>query len=179
MINEPQLARIFPSSSRARRLAYISGIQTAISLTRAGETINRAAALLATIAVETGELKWLEEIWGPTAAQRTYVGRMGNRTLSEAQRYKGRGFIQLTGADNYHAAKLALSIDLVNHPQQASTPDIAGRILAWYWNSRDVNEACDLAHWQDVRKRVNGGLNGFDPFMACVRRALAVLGGGS
>jgi putative chitinase len=177
MINAAQLARIFPASSANRRNAFINGIQTAITLTNAGETVNRTAGLLATIAIETGELKWLEEIWGPTTSQRSYVGRMGNRTLSEAQRYKGRGFVMLTGIDAYQAAKLALGIDLVNHPQQASTPDIAGRILAWYWNAHDINEHCDLGHWQDVRRAVNGGLNGFDVFMATVKRAQSVLGG--
>lgn len=178
MINEPQLARIFPLSSKPRRKTYINGIQTAISLTHAGESVNRTAALLATIAVETGELKWMEEIWGPTAAQRSYVGRMGNRTLAEAQRYKGRGFVMLTGRDNYEAAADGIDCpELAKCPAWAANPYPAGKILAWYWLKHDVNEAADLGHWEDVRRKVNGGLNGFVPFMACVKRALSVLGG--
>lgn len=176
MITEPQLARIFPSSSKSRRNGYMRGIQTAIKLTHAGETINRTAGLLATIAVETGELKWLNEIWGPTPAQRSYVGRMGNRTLSEAQRYRGRGFVMLTGRDNYEAAQEVVK-GLLERPQLAATPENSGRILAWYWNNRDINEMCDLGHWQDVRRAINGGLNGYNDFLACVKRAQAVLGG--
>lgn len=181
MITEPQLARIFPSSSKSRRNGYMRGIQTAIQLTHAGETVNRTAGLLATIAVETGELKWLEEIWGPTMAQRSYVGRMGNRTLAEAKRYKGRGFVMLTGRENYEAASKSDIVncrELVNCPSWAANPFPSGKILAWYWLTRDINEMCDLGHWQDVRRAVNGGLNGYAPFLACVKRAISVLGQG-
>lgn len=176
MINDSQLSRIYPSSSANRRRVCLPGLQHAISLTHAGETVNRTAGILATVGVETGELKWMEEIWGPTPAQLTYVGRMGNRTLAEAKRYRGRGFVMLTGRKAY--IDMAGDLDcpeLITCPPWAARPLVSGQILAEYWNDRNINDLCDAGRWQAVRKAVNGGLNGWDVFMTLVTRAREVL----
>lgn len=70
---------------------------------------------------------------GPEAvAALMYGGRMGNRTAEDAYRYRGRGFIQLTGRDNYARAGKALGLDLPNQPDLAADPAIAARIATWY-----------------------------------------------
>lgn len=50
----------------------------------------------------------------------------------DGERYKGRGFIQLTGRDNYHMASNAIGIDLVEHPTRANEPDIAAKLVGWF-----------------------------------------------
>lgn len=178
MITGEMLSRIMPASTANRRTLCLPGLQLAISLTHAGETVNRTAGLLATVAVETGQLKWLAEIWGPTEAQRSYAGRMCNRTLAEAKRYKGRGFVQITGRANFMAAAQALSMpELMLRPGLAESPLVAGRILAWYWTQHGINTACDEGDWKKVRRLVNGGLNAYGEFLQCVKRAQSVLGG--
>ena len=85
---------------------------------------------------------------------------MGNDDLGDGYRYRGRGFIQLTGEDNYRAYGAALGIDLVGQPDLAENPDNASRIAVSYWQ-----QAVPPAARDDVTaatRAINGGLNGLD-----------------
>ncbi|WP_295579331.1 hypothetical protein [uncultured Lamprocystis sp.] len=65
------------------------------------------AYVLATAEHEAGCGKWMRELWGPTAAQRGYEGRsdLGNTQAGDGLRFRGRGYVQITGhASNYLAA---------------------------------------------------------------------------
>ncbi|MGV8958889.1 MAG: XVIPCD domain-containing protein [Stenotrophomonas sp.] len=89
-----------------------------------------------------------------------YGGRMGNNQPGDGYLYRGRGYIQLTGKENYEKAGEALNLDLVKHPELAAQPENAARIAVWYWETR-VPEAVR----EDVRgatRAINGGLNGLD-----------------
>jgi putative chitinase len=55
---------------------------------------------------------------------------------SSRSKYKGRGFIQVTGVANYKAAGQGLGLDLVNHPELADSPDVEARLSGWYWQQR-------------------------------------------
>ena len=120
------------------------------------------AAFLAQCSHESGGFRYLSEIWGPTAAQKTYDGRMGNNNPGDGYRYRGRGYIQLTGKNNYTQASRALGLDLVKNPDQASTPDIGAKTSVWFWKT---NVQPRVSNWDDVTaitKIVNGGYNGLD-----------------
>ena len=120
------------------------------------------AAFLAQCSHESGGFRYLSEIWGPTAAQRSYDGRMGNNNPGDGYRYRGRGYIQLTGKNNYTQAGRALGLDLVKNPDQASTPDIGAKTSVWFWKT---NVQPRVSNWDDVTaitKIVNGGYNGLD-----------------
>lgn len=99
---------------------------------------------------------------GPEAiANKVYGGRMGNTDAGDGYKFRGRGFVQLTGKDNYAAAGKALGIDLVAHPELAADPSIAAQISTWYWKSK--GGLADAARAGDVTaatKKINGGLNG-------------------
>jgi len=93
---------------------------------------------------------------GPEAvAEVIYGGRWGRRNLgntepSDGWKYRGRGYVQLTGRDNYARIGKELGLDLVNHPELAEDRDIAAKIALHYWESRvvphgnqkDVTGAC-------------------------------------
>lgn len=54
---------------------------------------------------------------------------MGNDQAGDGPRFKGRGFVQLTGRRNYTDWKEKLGIDIVSHPEKVMEPEIAAKIL--------------------------------------------------
>jgi predicted chitinase len=92
---------------------------------------NQAAYVLATAKHETGNFRWLREIWGPTKAQQRYEGRkdLGNVEFGDGKRFMGRGFVQITGRRNYKDWSKRLGISLIADPYKAEEPEIAVRIL--------------------------------------------------
>lgn len=98
---------------------------------KAGLLRNQTAYVLASAHWETGNFKYMREIWGPTAAQKRYEGRkdLGNIQDGDGKRYMGRGFIQITGRRNYTDWAMRLGIDLVGNPALAEKPEYAVRIL--------------------------------------------------
>ncbi|WP_445157662.1 glycoside hydrolase family 19 protein [Halomonas sp. E14] len=101
---------------------------------------------------------------GPEAvAELMYGGRMGNTEAGDGYRYRGRGYTQLTGRDNYTAASEALGIDLVNNPDLAADPEVAARVATWYWQNRaGLSEAAQRGDAREVTRLINGGHNGLE-----------------
>lgn len=97
---------------------------------------------------------------GPEAiANRVYGNRMGNVQPGDGFKYRGRGFIQLTGKENYTKAGAALGLDLVNNPDLASQPANAARIAWWYLKNRVSAAAAKAGDIKTVTKQINGGYN--------------------
>ncbi|MEO7363892.1 MAG: D-alanyl-D-alanine carboxypeptidase family protein, partial [Candidatus Saccharimonadales bacterium] len=117
-----------------------------------------------TINAETGAFAPIPE-W---ASGKTYEGRedLGNIHPGDGERYKGRGFIQLTGRNNYRNYGKILGIDLENNPDLALDPKTAARIFAVFLAPRaeKIRHALDAGNLGKARKYVNGGTNGFDAF---------------
>lgn len=103
--------------------------------------------------------------------------RLGNQSAEDAVRYRGRGYIQITGRDNYDRYGRLLGLDLLGDPDLALVPETAARILASYFQGRSIHLAAELGNWRTVRKRVNGGFNQWDEFKQAVDGLLEVIGG--
>lgn len=102
-----------------------------------------------------------QEARNPEAiANRVYGGRMGNEQPGEGFKYRGRGFIQLTGKSNYVQASKALGIDLVNNPDMAEDPATAAKIAVWFWKKSGAGDAARAGDLRASRRAVNGGYNG-------------------
>ena len=94
-----------------------------------------------------------------------YGGRMGNgpEASGDGWKHRGRGYIQLTGKDNYTAFGKAIGIDILANPDLVATkyPLLSA---AWYWNSRKINAVADQgatdAVVTKITKLVNGGTIG-------------------
>ena len=99
---------------------------------------------------------------------------LGNRGRPDGDRYKGRGFVQLTGRDNY--ARIGRMIGrmtsedraLERQPELANQPELAAQILAAFLAARrqPIKEALVDADLARARRLVNGGRHGLDRFAA-------------
>lgn len=141
----------------------------------------RMCAFLAQVAHESGEFKYLKEIWGPTPQQLKYepgtslAKMLGNTEPGDGERYMGRGPIQLTGRANYRACGRALGLDLENHPELAELPEVAYRVACWYWTSHGLNALADKGAFDAITKSINGGYNGKAERDAYYQKALKAI----
>ena len=144
----------------------------------------RLAAFLAQVGHESGHLVYTREIWGPTAAQRSYEGRadLGNTQAGDGQRFMGRGLIQVTGRANYRAATQGMRAYMEGVPDFEANPVLleqtqwATASACWFWRSRALSPLADAGQFELITRRINGGLNGLDDRLALWAKAKAALG---
>lgn len=111
-------------------------------------------------------------------ANRVYANRMGNGSESsgDGYKYRGRGYIQLTGHDNYMRYAASSATDALSTPGIVSNSDGAALSAAWFWNKNGLNELADKEDMMTITRRVNGGLNGLQERMAYYHQARQALG---
>ena len=98
-------------------------------------------------------------------ANRVYGGRMGNgpESSGDGSKYCGRGYIQLTGKDNYVAFGKSINEDLTLNPEKVSThyPLLSA---AWFFTKNGLHKLADGGATEavvtQITKRVNGGTIG-------------------
>jgi putative chitinase len=162
MITESILLKIMPNLTQARCDECFTYLQQAMQEFEINTPL-REAAFLAQIAHESGELKYFEEIWGPTAAQIRYeppskkARELGNIHSGDGRRYKGRGAIQLTGRGNYQKFGELLDLDLVEHPEWVADPKVACRVSAAFWKLHGLNKLADQREFIRITEIINGG----------------------
>jgi len=104
---------------------------------------------------------------------------IGNRSAGDGEKFKGRGFIQLTGRANYleHGRAIGLGDDLLVHPDRANEPALAARLLASFLKAKErpIKEALLHDELGQARRLVNGGSHGLDRFADCYRRGQRTL----
>jgi putative chitinase len=174
-ITQQQLLQILPNAGRQ------AGVFVPVLNTAMGKygivTRLRIAAFIAQVGHESGQLRYVREIWGPTAAQAGYEGRadLGNTVAGDGSKYRGRGLIQITGRANYKACGDALGLDLINQPTLLEQARYAAMSAAWFWSTRGLNNLADQGAFVTITRRINGGLNGQDDRKALYDKALKVL----
>ena len=98
-------------------------------------------------------------------ASKVYGSRMGNgdETTKEGYKFRGRGFIQLTGKDNYTKFAKFIGEDTVGNPDLVATKYPLAS-AAFFFDSNKLWDICDKgaddATVTAVTKRVNGGTIG-------------------
>lgn len=85
---------------------------------------------------------------------------LGNKHAGDGEKYHGRGFIQLTGRDNYRMAQQALNIPLLQHPELAERPDVAAKIAVWYWQTRVRPHIQNFNDTKAVTRKINPAMRG-------------------
>ena len=167
-----QLMQIVPTLSADQAPAIARNLNVAMAEANI-TTPQQQAMFIAQLAHESGGFQFMEEI----ASGHAYEGRadLGNTQPGDGARFKGRGYIQVTGRYNYEQAGQALGLDLVSNPELAAQPENAARIAAWYWTSRDINDAADSGDFTQVTRLINGGTNGLADRQSYFARAQAAL----
>ncbi|QMV40485.1 glycoside hydrolase family 19 protein [Cohnella cholangitidis] len=110
---------------------------------------------------ESGAGKWPKEL----ASGKAYENRkdLGNVNKGDGPKYKGAGYIQLTGRSNYQAFAKAM-----NDPKIMDGVDYVAKTYPWtsagfWWDKNNMNALCDKgATVKQITKRVNGGYNGLE-----------------
>lgn len=141
------------------------------------DTPARLANFTGQAAHETGQFRFLVEIWGPTDAQRGYEGRadLGNVNPGDGYRYRGRGIFQLTGRANYRSAGNRLNLPLEAQPDMVAQPAVAMLTACDFWQTRGLSLLADRGLEDTITRRINGGTNGIDKRRALVARAKVLL----
>ena len=136
------------------------------------DSLQRQAAFLATVSVESAHLSAVEEgLYYRDAAR---LARIYPRAFKDAKAaepythnpkglsellykgYSGRGLIQLTWRRNYERASEALGYDYVGNPSLVAEPKHAALTAAWYWHDAKCNDPADRGDMTEVTRRVNG-----------------------
>ena len=174
-ITVQQLLQILPNAGQVAGV-FVPFLNTAMNRYQI-VGIRRVAAFIAQIGHESGQLKYVKEIWGPTAAQTKYEGRkdLGNTVVGDGSKYRGRGLIQITGRANYMACGEVLSLDLIKQPELLEKPHHACMSAAWFWATRGFNTLADAGQFDRITRRINGGQNGAADRQTLYARALKVL----
>ena len=121
----------------------------------------RLAHFFSQIAHESGGFKYLAELGGKSYFVK-YEGRkdLGNTQKGDGYKFKGRGYIQVTGRANYSEISKDLKIDFINNPELLEQEVNAMVSALWFWNKRKLNQFADLDDIKTITKKINGGYNG-------------------
>lgn len=140
------------------------------------------AYALATIAAETAGFEPISEGKSKHNTRSVPFDMYDNRaSLGNGQgdgaRYKGRGFVQLTGRNNYRQYGARIGIDLEADPDRANDPAIAAQLLTLFVADREaaIKTALNASDFAKARRAVNGGTHGLDRFQRAYAAILEAL----
>ena len=110
-------------------------------------------------------------------ANRIYGNRMGNRdeASGDGWRFRGSGFLQLTGHSNFYHAGQALGEDFVMQPELVRTPKYAAMTAGWFWQTHKLNQFADSRDFLMMTKKINGGTIGLDDRIKHINHALDII----
>ena len=111
-------------------------------------------------------------------ANEVYGGRMGNGPAASGDgwRNRGRGLIQLTGADNYRAYFAAVGLPDDADRDMILLPHYAADSAGWFWSRAGCNDLMDADDFDGTTQRINGGQVGAKERRALYDQALRVFG---
>jgi predicted chitinase len=177
-----------PQTAQAKKMRTLTGTKTEALLQRTALQSGLRGIELAAFLSQNKHESWnftrMIEQRSDASAERMYGRRhspakaeeLGNVKIGDGARFKGRGYIQLTGRDNYYRAGRALGLDLVNNPNLAAKPEIAAKIAVWYWKNRVVPKVNDFSDVRAVTRPINKGLDQLEKRQAAFLAYVDLLG---
>lgn len=97
-------------------------------------------------------------------ANRVYADRMGNgnETSGDGYKFRGRGFIQITGKSNYLVLSKDTKINCYNNPNLLLKEANSMISALWFWQKNKLNDLADKNDIVGITKKINGGTNGLE-----------------
>ena len=167
------------------------------------DTPDRVAAFLAQCGHESSGFRYLEENLNYSAAalrrtfgkyftksesyeyskqperiaNRVYANRMdnGDEESGDGWKYRGRGYIQLTGKRNYTLFAEYMEMSMDDTIAYLETVEGAIESACWYWDRNRLNHHADERDIKRITKLVNGGYHGLESREALYKQALDLL----
>lgn len=185
-IRSDVVAKLFPGTPLANIETNLPYVLNALAEAALADKPMLMAAL-ATIRVEATSFLPVSELPSPfnTSPGGKPFGLYDNRAVlgnggePDGERFRGRGFVQLTGRANFlqFGKAIGLGEQLVNNPLKAHEPATAAKILAAFLRTREARIRQALAQNQlaEARRLVNGGSNGLQQFTETFRLGMTLL----
>ncbi|MEL7332085.1 MAG: peptidoglycan-binding protein [Cyanobacteria bacterium J06560_2] len=181
-----RVAKICRGAPRQNIEAYLPRVLRALEKVDCGDRTMILMAI-ATIRAETAKFEPISEgisKYNTNPGQRPF-GKydfrkdLGNSAEGHGERYKGRGFVQLTGKENYlkYGQAIGLTDRLVEQPELANNAEIAADILARFLKDKAgrIRVALHFTNYKAARKAVNGGTHGLPEFTAAFKQGKALI----
>lgn len=112
-------------------------------------------------------------------ASRVYANRMGNgsEATKDGWKFRGRGYIQLTGRNNYKAYETSgyCNGKLTDHPEWLVNSPGRMKSAMWFWMKSGCNELADRDDIRSITLRINGGLTGYADRQYYLRRIKRIM----
>lgn len=202
MLIAAQISALFPRAGAAHQAALAS--RGPALFTRLGITGTRLHFFLAQLGHESAGLSIMEEGLNysaqglvntfpnrfPTIAAATpfarnpekfanhvYGNRMGNGPPASGDgfRFRGRGYIQITGRENYTKIGAVAGVNLIANPDAAISPDHALEIACGFWTFNKINAIADTGDFVKVTRAINGGIKGLPDRRAWLDKVIRIL----
>jgi putative chitinase len=182
-----EVAKMFPGTPIKNIQTNLPFVLDAMNAAGLGDK-NMILMALATIRAETGNFTPLSEFISKFNTTpkghpfNKYDNRadLGNIGKPDGERFRGRGYIQLTGRANYkeHGAAIGMGNKLIEDPTLANKPDIAARLLASFLKSKErgIRRALAVGDLRKARKLVNGGSHGLTQFSQAFKVGQTLIG---
>jgi len=154
----PHKQQLAPAPKVDQQTAYATLYRYAVST---GMTnLHELSQFIAQCAAETGNFRHLGEIGNAAQRAHDYNHTLGNTSRADALNYVGRGYIQLTGKQNYQEAGQALHGDanyyLGSRAMLAAYPAEAAKIAVWFWRKNVAPRVKSFTDTDAVTRAING-----------------------
>ncbi len=176
-ITRAQLLKVMPNARKSvdKYLPYFNKLAEKYHI----DTKLRWAHFLAQIAHESGELRYTKELGKDSyflKYEKGELGKMlGNTHKGDGAKYKGRGFIQLTGRSNYSKYQSYSMQPILEKPELLEEPELCVDVTMWFWETHGLNVLAEQDNLKAIRKRINGGYNGLAECEKYLKRAKEAL----
>lgn len=109
-------------------------------------------------------------------ANKAYGGRLGNgdEASGDGWRFRGSGYMQITGRDNFEKTGLLIGLDLVQHPELLRQPGPAAMASAAFWQEHNLGKLADQDDVQGETQVINGGTTGLGARIDSIKRARTI-----